>query len=114
MLGLPILVELVVVIVLTALLRKHLLDNDALLEMVRSKVMQARGSASALWRKWRKEPGESEPVQRFVARAPAADEPRVRRKRPGRGLQRRAPLRRQDSPGRVGMRRPPRLTWATR
>ena len=113
-LGLPILVELVVVIVLTALLRKHLLDNEALLEMVKSRANQAGGSMSGLWRKWRKEPGESEPAQHSAVRALAADDPRVRRKRPGRGQHRRTRLQRQASPGRLGMRRPPSLTWATR
>ena len=113
-LGLPILVELVVVIVLTALLRKHLLDNDALLEMVMARLKQVGGSVGDLWRRWRKEPGEAKPAQHSAVRALAADDPRVRRRRPGRGPLRRVPLKRQVSPARVGMRRPPRLTLATR
>ena len=40
-LGLPILVELVIVIVVMTLLRKHILDNDVLFEMVRAKIQDA-------------------------------------------------------------------------
>ena len=129
-LGLPILVELVLVIVLTALLRKHLLDNEALFEMVSSQVQQVSGHVGNAWRRWRgKETKAAGLSLVWKNGVKDNDGPRLRRIRPrkrrrsgrttartstiGRSRSKKRRRRGAPRPGRSGVRRPPRVRWAT-
>ena len=126
-LGLPILVELVIVIVLMALLRKHLLDNEALFEMVNSRVRQVSGQVGDAWRRWREGRSDEQPSGRWTDKVKRDEGSRLRRRRPRQKRRRRGmtwgrPQRQSRSrrrrrpatrPGRIGMRRPPGVRWAT-
>ena len=131
-LGLPILVELVIVIVLMALLRKHILDNDALVEVVSLRLRQVTGPVGAAWSRWRGQrpdanPPDTRSVSRKMATARLGPDARPlsrgrpsRRRRRGRDRRGRGQFQkrsrrntRRRSPGRLGMRRPPRVRWAT-
>ena len=130
-LGLPILVELVIVIVLMALLRKHLLDNEALFEMVNSRVRQVSGQVGDAWRRWRRKEAAAGPSEPWTTGRGKTDASAGRWRRPGRqrrggGARARARAgttrgrsrsrRRRRSaprPRRHGMRRTPRIRWAT-
>ena len=116
-LGLPILVELVIVVVLVSLLRKHVLDNEELIALVRDRVahvgQRLRERVSQMWNHTRDvgEPGveqqpqrprrstqRSDPWRRPTARAPRrrARAAGMSRSRPGgraRRRQRRQPSR---------------------
>ena len=128
-LGLPILVELVIVIVLMALLRKHLLDNEALFEMVSARVRQVGGQVGDVWRRWRGREVAAGLSGTWTGSVKVNDGPNLRWRRPGRrrrcgcgsaraGTTRgrsRSRRRRRSTPRprRIGMRRPPRVRWAT-
>ena len=118
-LGLPILVELVIVIVVMALLRKHILDNDTLAEMVSSHLRKVAGKVAKGSREqptarsragWSGRKAATCPPARHRRRRPRNQVRQRRRgqRRRGRGKhrKRRRSLAGFRRLGRIGMRRP--------